>query len=261
MDDLPAGGPSDEDPRPGASRPLNRRDLLRAVHLRKPIDFALRHESLWAAATVLLLLLLTWRPPWGQSFGALFEGRIADADVTAPFDVEIRDDVRTAERREQARRAVDDVYVFDDKAAARLEHDLQEGASAGSLSGAADPALAAVLRRGHAEVLHALQQVARTVVSERIVARRDTLPQGHAITVRFLGEPDETSVRDQSRIIDIEEAKRRVREAAGGIPGIDPALARTAGDALASLVQPNLTYDMGETRHRMDEAARQVPVL
>lgn len=261
MDDLPAGGPSEEGSIPQGPHPAPRR-LLGAVRLRGAIDAVLRHEWVWAVGTVLLLLLLTWRPPWGKSFGELFEGRIADSDVTAPFDVEIRDEVRTDERRQQARRAVDDIYVFDDKAGVRIERDLQDNVPASALPGSPDPAVGAILRRGHGEVLRAVRGIVRTVFDERlIVARPDTLPQGRSISVRSLGELEAAPLRDPSRIIDLEEAKRRMREAAGGIPGLDPAAAGVLGDWLASLVQPTLTYDMEETRRRMDEAARQVPVL
>jgi membrane-associated HD superfamily phosphohydrolase len=73
-------------------------------------------------------------------------------------------------------------------------------------------------------------------------------------------------------VIDLEEARRRVREAAarqlgssagrGAAPALpDPKLADLVGKWAASLVQPTLTYDLYETRRRMDEAARQVPAL
>src|SRR5262245_25501233 len=190
MDDLPAGPTPEEGSIPqGPPAPPAPRHMVGAVRLRSAIDAALRHEWIWAIVTVVLLVLLTWRPPWGKSFGELFEGRIADSDVTAPFDVEIRDDVRTDERRQQARRAVDDIYVFDDQAAARLERDLPDNVPASALPGSPDPSVAAILRRGHGDVLRAVRGVVHTVFGEKmIVARPDTLPQGRSISVRYLGE-------------------------------------------------------------------------
>ena len=94
-----------------------------------------------------------------------------------------------------------------------------------------------------------------------IVARRDALPQDRGITVRYLGEGAEITLQDPSRIMDLEEARRRAREAVARIGSFDRATAVLAGKWAASLVRPTLTYDLTETLRRKDETARQVPVL
>src|SRR5436309_6971171 len=259
MDDppvsLPSGGPD-----PAGPRLQVLRRVLRDWHVRDLIDFLLNHDSLWAVLAVGLFLVLMWRNPWGEKFGDLFEGRIADADIVAPFDVEIPDEARTAESREQARRAVNDVYVFDAKAADRLDRDLQKEAASGRLPGSPSPVLEAALTKSRGgEPLRALRQIASSVLSEMIVARRDTLPQGRAITVKYFEEPTEITLRELSRVIDLEEAKRRARQATSRVAGLEPSVAAMAGEWLASIIQPTLTYELGETRKRMDEAARQVP--
>jgi putative nucleotidyltransferase with HDIG domain len=178
------------------------------------------------------------------------------------LDVEIPAEARTAERVEQARRAVDDVYVFDGKAAERIDAETEEAFARGSLPGSPDQALSAALRGPHgAETIRQMRGILRAILSEKIVARRDTLPQARAITVRDVGGTSETTLRDLSRIVDFEEAKSRTREAASGLTALDAPLKGKAADWLAGQIQPTLAYDLGETRRRMEEAARQVPVL
>lgn len=262
MDEPPAMPPPDRPDLVEADSRI-RRPRFRFPGLGRGIAVVLGVEAAWAVLAVLVLLLLTWRSPWGVHYGKLFEGRIAESDIVASFQVEIPDETRTSERVEQARRAVNDVYVFDAKAAERLDLDLQSALTKGALPGSADSIwVSSVLRGpGGAEAAAAIRQIAQTVLTEKIVARLDTLPQGRAISVRYFGEPTEIVLHDLSRVIDLEEAKRRVRGAAGGIPGLDPSHVVRLGDWMASLIQPTLTYDFGETRRRMDEAARQVPVL
>jgi hypothetical protein len=170
--------------------------------LKRLLDSILRAELVWAFATVAILVALTWRSPWGRRLGELFEGRMVATDIVAPFDLDLPDEVRTAERIEQARRAVDDVYLFDAKAGERLEAELAEALAPGSPQAPADPALAEALRgpRGH-EALAELGRIGRELLSEKIVARTDTLPHDRAITVRYFGAPSEVSLRDLSRII------------------------------------------------------------
>src|SRR5207247_6024590 len=69
------------------------------------------------------------------------------------------------------------------------------------------------------------------------------------------------TMQDPSRVIDLEEARGRAREAVGRLGSLDSAAAALAGGWAASLVRPTLTYDLTETLRRKDEAARQVPVL
>lgn len=233
-----------------------------ARRLRKWVDFALGHDALWAVVAVLGFVALAWHSPWIESFEDLAEGRITRADIVAPFDVEIPDEARAEESREQARRAIDEVYTFEPRANARLDRELLEGPESGSFPGSPDPAFVAILRKpGGGEILNALRQIVRDALAEMIVARRDTLPQGRAITVRYFGEGSEITLHDPRRVIDVEEARRRVREASVRLVSLDARMAAMAGKWAASLIQPTLTYDLGETRRRMDEAARQVPVL
>ena len=168
------------------------------------LETVMGFEALWAVATVAVLVLLTWRSPWGQRFGDLFEGRIAGSDIVAPFDLDLPDEARTAERIEQARRAVDDLYLFDARAGDRVEQEIDEGLLPGAKQGPADPAVAAALRspRGQ-EALAAMCRIARVILSEKIIARSDTLPRDRAITVRYFGGAAETSLRDPSQITDI----------------------------------------------------------
>ena len=264
MDDPPSsGGLNDEGGSAAGSAMPPRAGGWLSTHLRAWTEAVARRNWLWAVVFVLALLAFTWRSPWAERFGGeLFEGRMAESDIVAPFDVEIADEVRTAEGVEQARRAVDDVYVFDTQAADRIDRELDEAYAAGTLPGRPDPALAAALRgpKG-AEAMRQIRQIVRTILSEKIVARLETLPQGRAIAVRDRRGSGEASLRDLSRVIDLSEARRRTREASMGVAGLDTPLRVKAGDWLAGQIQPTLAYDLGETRRRMEDAARQAPVL
>ena len=260
MASVPGGeGQGEKEPReasPGAG------EGGRLGRLRRSLDIVLGREIVWAGVAVALFALLSWRSPWTEGLRDLSEGRIATFDLVVPIDVEIPDEPRTAEAREHARRAVDEVYTFEPRANARLDAELQEGFATGTLPGSPDPALAAALRRpGRGEPMGAIRQVLRAVLSEKIVARRDTLPQGRGITVRYFGETTEMSLPDLTGVIDLEEARHKAREAISRLGWTEPALPEKAGLWVASLIRPTLTYDLDETRRRMDEAARQVPVL
>jgi len=65
MDDVPPGGPPESDPTQDISAAPRR--VLAAVRLRSALNVLLGHEWIWAVVTVLLLVLLTWRPPCAAS--------------------------------------------------------------------------------------------------------------------------------------------------------------------------------------------------
>ncbi len=200
-----------------------------------------------------MLVALTWRSPWGRRLGELFEGRIVTSDIVAPFDLEIPDEARTSERIEQARRAVDDVYLFDAKAGERVEQELGEALAPGSAQGPADPALAAALRgpRGP-ETIAALREDRRAGSSPRRSSPARTPSRATArITVRYFGAGAEASLRDVGRIMDIEEARRRAREEVARLGTLDPALAAKAGDWLAGAdpADPDLRPDGDAAAH------------
>src|SRR5206468_4274077 len=87
-----------------------------AIRARHAADAALRRDWIWAGLLVLVLVGLAWHTPWTEGFEGLAEGHLAQADLVAPFDLEIPDEARTQQSREQARRAVDEVYVFEQAA-------------------------------------------------------------------------------------------------------------------------------------------------
>ena len=261
MDKEPPPGSSEDTGRSGGrggSAPAS--SLVR--YARRAADACLRHDILWAGLCIIVFVALAWHTPWTEGFEDLAEGHLAQADLIAPFDLDIPDEARTSQSREQARRTVDDVYIFEQKANARLDQEIEEGFASGAPPGAPAPGLLETLTRpGGADLLDVIRRILRDELSEMIVARRDALPQDRGITVRYLGEGAEITLQDPSRIMDLEEARRRAREAVARIGSFDHATAVLAGKWAASLVRPTLTYDLTETLRRKDETARQVPVL
>ena len=127
-------------PFPGGERAGSRR-------FRAALDLALKHDAVWLVLVVAVLTFLCWRSPWTENFDAAAEGRIASADLVVPYDVEVPDEARTAAIREQARRNVGDVYVFEQRANERLDRDLEAAFASGSLPGLPDAAFVPARRK------------------------------------------------------------------------------------------------------------------
>jgi hypothetical protein len=164
----PAEGP--QAPRIAERSPLTAGSSL-ARSLRGAIEVALGLDPLWAIVAVLGFILLAWRVPWNESLEDLTEGRIARADIVAPFDVEVPDEARAEEIREAARRAVDEVYIFEPKASARVDRELRDF-SAGGPPGSLDPALASVPPDRGGPPTESVRR--RPDALQMIVARSDT---------------------------------------------------------------------------------------
>jgi putative nucleotidyltransferase with HDIG domain len=163
-------------------------------------------------------------------------GDLAAHDIVARAEVEVPDPGLTQARRSEARNAVPDVYVHDRLRSERL---LAEFA-----------AESRVRFPGADASIEAASAALREVMGGIVVSSRTLLERQPAILVSHLPGGVEDRLESYDRILDLEQARARVRE----ILRADPAL----GDLAARFVDANTAFDPAATAARKDRAASDV---
>lgn len=192
-------------------------------------------DALWSVffAVVMIGLLGTRACSDTERFQV---GDLAAHDIVARAEVEVPDPGLTQARRSEARNAVPDVYVHDRLRSERL---LAEFA-----------AESRVRFPGADASIEAASAALREVMGGIVVSSRTLLERQPAILVSHLPGGVEDRLESYDRILDLEQARARVRE----ILRADPAL----GDLAARFVDANTAFDPAATAARKDRAASDV---
>lgn len=192
-------------------------------------------DALWSVflAAVMIALLGTRACSDTERFHV---GDRAAHDIVARADVEVPDPGLTQARRFEARTAVPDVYVHDRQRSERLlaEFAAESRARFPGAEASAEAAAAAL----------------REVMGGLVVSSRTLLERQPAILVSHVPGGTEDRLDSYDRILDLEQARARVRE----ILREDPPLA----DLAAKFVDANTAFDPAATAARRERAAADV---
>ncbi len=240
--------------------PLEARDALRRL-----LDRGLGFDLLWSALFVVYatLVLGTGRCAPAASTGAYRVGEHARHDIVSPVDFVERDEKATERRRAEARRATPEVYVHDGERGRRVVQELEALLRREGGGGTQEkrPGAVGVLpeRVRDPEVRRALVAALERAMQGLVVANRALLERQPEIVLLHLPERIEERVARYDGIVDLDEARGRVRNGVSAVPGLAPdETAAFAGIALR-FVDVNVTYDPQETARRRESAAAAVP--
>ncbi|HEX6852585.1 MAG TPA: HDIG domain-containing protein [Candidatus Polarisedimenticolaceae bacterium] len=192
-------------------------------------------DALWSVffAVVMIALLGTRACSDTERFQV---GDRAAHDIVARADVEVPDPGLTQARRSEARAAVPDVYVHDRQRSDRLLAEFSAEARA---------------RFPGAQAAHEAGAAAmREVMGGIVVSNRTVLERQPAILVAHVPGGTEDRLESYERILDLEQARARVRE----LLREDPALA----DLASRFVDANTAFDPAATAARRDRAGSDV---
>ncbi len=247
---------------------------------RRGADRVLGADAGWSLGFVVVMVALLGSQRCGMDYGSLVVGEIAREEIRAKYDINLPDVEETEARRAEARRSIPDVYVLDRERGSRLTRELakvfEEGrrafAETGQQpeeSGEAPPKLAlrlgtrtvdALRRAGFSpEVEEALASAVRRVMSGLVIGNKALLERAPEVIVVHVPGDREERLSDYSGIIDLDEARKRVRAAVRAsieAPRDDEAALADLG---ASFVDANLNLDPEGTQARREAAAADVP--
>ena len=251
--------------------------------LREIVDRVLGTDALWSlllVATCLALIAGPGSAPLDPS--RLRLGTVAPFDVRTPYDVDVVDEVLTAERRRTASAEALDVYVHDvergrDLAAvlAGLFRDGRARLDEASLRGDVDPTAQArehLAGRVREDVLDtllgrrfdaALERQAIAALTDAmdrlVIGNRALLGRAPAILVLRVPGRRAQRVDDYAGFVDVEAARAGVTEALGRDVSIPAREKRAFVAFVASFVDANVHYDSDATHERRAAAAATVP--
>lgn len=294
----PLGDPTE--PQTASQRKAFRGKLPAPTRLQRALTFLRENQWFWAGLFLLVLLGVYARHSRIQPPPALPLGSAAPRDIRAPFDLQIKDEVATRQKREEARAKVAPLYDWDSLYAtsqvARVRTSFEAGRALldtegralrqgeGSRQGrkeaearlldALGESLGGGLSRFALRQLYAdgltvqservAAEVLQGVASRKIVADGDPLPRYGVIRIRDIRRPGaEWEQRDPGRSEIITQAT--ARRLPGGrmeeMLDLPPQLRGALEEYCRALLGPNLTFNSQETARRQDEAARQVEPL
>jgi len=236
-----------------------------------------------AVTTLIIALFLTARP--SRSLSALVQGAIAPADVTAPFDLLIKDPEATTLKKEEAAAAVLPVYSFDANVFANTEDKVRRLFSLGRDWTARYPGnhrteelrtllldklsvdielpdlISLVKLKFPAELEEVMAGLSAKIFNQGIIPSKNLFIHGEAergLTLRDL-QGTERAVRIED-VLDIGESERRF---AGELEKIElPARNRTLLSNLGQIfLTANVTYNKIETERRKARARAEVDMV
>lgn len=233
---------------PGAGLPVELRQALRQVR-----DRVLGFDALWSGVFVVVVSLLLGTARGGSGSGAAPYrlGQPAPTDIAAPGEIVEPDQAATEKRRLEARRAVPDVYVHDAERAARLARELEEKV-----------ALLHASRRDGDRLARRVSEAFEAALAAPVVANKAVVERQPEIILLRLPSGEEQRLSRYDTIVDLEQARARVRRLVASIAGLEPDEASQLAALALSFVDANTSYDPQETAARRDAAAAAVrPVL
>jgi len=212
--------------------------------VRKHLERLLGAHVVWSAGFMGVVVLLLASQHCGHSYPRLAVGELPPHDVRAIEDVDVPDDMASAERRATARALVPDVFVHDTQKVSTLEKAFAEELDAGHPLPAAERQL--------------LVGWLREVMQGLVIANRPMLVRERTITVLHLPAQREEIVRDFAAVADLEAARNVVRQRVASLATIAPSERAALAELLATFLDANLSEDAAATAQRRDQAERAV---
>jgi len=211
---------------------------------RSGLDRLLAANLVWSVAFAGVTTLLLGSQHCGSTYPHWAIGETVPYDVRAVEDVEVPDEVATAERRAAARALVPVVFVHDTQKAAALERAFTEELDARFPLPAAERQL--------------LIGWLRDVMQGLVVANKTLLARERAITILHVPSMREEIVHDASGVVDLEGARDDVRVRIGSLQTLPPSTRAALADLLSSFLDANLSEDAAARGQRRDQAERSV---
>jgi len=212
--------------------------------VRTNLERLLGAHVVWSAGFVGVVVLLLSSQYCGHSYPRLTVGESPSRDILAIEDVEVPDDMGSAERRAAARALIPDVFVHDTQKAATLEKAFAFDLDAGHPLPAAERQL--------------LVGWLREVMQGLVIANKPMLLREGTITVLHLPAQREETVRDFAAVADLEAARNVVRQRVASLATIAPSERAALAELLASFLDANLSADAAASAQRRDQAERAV---
>ena len=253
----------------------------------------LRITQKWAIIfflSVILSLTISSRMPSRTYKYSL--GQVASLDIKAPQDFLVEDKPATLDKKEKASENIRAVYDFDlnilNGIERKAEHAFKIMAEHYSPEQNGENVKAAepdqkefeqllgiqisksgfrILKQKQFDlnILNYIFKLLSSVLEQGIVSNRELLlaEKDRGIAVRFFPTHEETNFNDFSRIMDLEQARAKVKKDARlFIPSSEKSLVKPIVEITQGLLQPNLTFNKGETEERKLAAREAVkPVL
>lgn len=212
--------------------------------VRMYLERLLGAHVVWSAGFVGVVVLLLSSQYCGLSYPRLAVGESPSRDIVAIEDVDVPDEMASAERRAVARALIPDVFVHDTRKASTLEKGFAEDLDAGHPLPAAERQL--------------LIGWLRDVMQGLVIANKPMLVREGTITVVHLPTQREETVRDFEAVADLEAARNVVRQRVASLATIAPSERAALAELLASFLDANLAEDSAATAQRRDQAERAV---
>ncbi len=212
--------------------------------LRTHLERLLGAHSVWSTGFVVVVVLLLSSQYCGHSYPRLTVGELMRRDIRAIEDVDVPDDMASAEHRATARALVPDVFVNDTQKVSTLEKTFTEELDAGHSLPAAERQL--------------LVGWFREVMQGMVIANKPMLLREQSITVVHLPTQREETVRDFAAVADLEAARNVVRQRVFSLATIAPSERAALAELLTSFLDANLSADTAATAQRRDQAERAV---
>lgn len=267
-----------------------RRDFFHRPVKLPPINlYSIQKWSLIGLLSFVLSIIIFSSVP-SPSFNYTL-GQVALQDIKAPQDFLVEDQPSTAKKKQQAIEEVLPVYDFDLNLIKEIENKLNStfnslSKPAGEDSGEvahqqkiskeefeellgisiSDSCFAFLEKKNFApEVINYIYQILGPILEQKIVSNRELLKpeKDRGIVIRYFPTGEETVFKDFFQVLDLEQARLKVREVAltvipsGMKDGVKPIV-----EIAQALLKPNLTFNKRETEERKIAAAAAVkPVL
>ncbi len=212
--------------------------------VRTNLERLLGSHFVWSAGFVALVVLLLSSQYCGHSYPRLTVGELPSRDILAIEDVDVPDDMASAERRAAARALIPDVYVNDTQKVSTLEKAFAQELDAGHPLPAAERQL--------------LVGWLREVMQGLVIANKPMLLREGTITVLHLPAQREETLHEFAAVADLEAARNVVRQRVGSLATIAPSERAALAEMLASYLDANLSADAAATAQRRDQAERAV---
>ncbi len=254
-----------------------------ATALQEATETALGKNLIWSVVFVIALTPILSQQQCSLPAPEVAVGEVARSTIRAHEDIELIDEAATRSLRESERVKVPAVFdlvttlpsvqvsrVRDLFSRGRAFLAGQEGGPSRARVAAVREALPYPLSDGAVRTLVArrfdedLEEAAVSLLSEimdaRVVARREGPIASGPIVIRAIGgsEPSETVIPRVDDIIDLDQARRALREriAAQQRP---PEVAEALAAVVEAHIVPNLSYNALETENRRERAMASVP--
>ncbi len=261
-------------PRSSFSRKLSFPSRVRS-RVREIGDRVLAADLGWSATFVVVVVALLGSQRCAAPLERYVVGEPAPHDIVARYDFDVEDHALTEERRQQAREAVPDVYVRDSDREVRVAREIAELFAEGRAAGAVQPSGVDALSRVPPDALRvlegrdwdpAIEEVlttsVRRVMRGMIVGNKALLQSEPAIEVLHVPGSREERLTDYGAIMDLDEARDRVRREVSRMLDLPGAEEVALGRLAAVFVDTNLAYSPEQTRERRDRAAQDaIPVM